>query len=173
MNSASAEEWKPVYVAHLSDFYEVSNMGRVRSVDRIRMGANGPQRCDGKILRPRINKLGYIQVSLFRDGKAKTFLVHRLVAFAFVPNPLDMPIVNHIDGNKGNPIDTNLEWTTDRMNRQHAIDIGRITLFKKLLTTEEVAEIRGLAGTMTQTEIAKLFGCTQTNVSCIIRNRTH
>lgn len=164
------EEWRRVTIPEFSETYEVSALGRVRSVDRIRMGRNGPQRCDGKILRPRINKFGYCQGSLWKDGRGKMFLLHRLVALAFIPNPENLPMVNHIDGVKSNCVVTNLEWVDDRMNRQHAIDIGRITLFKKLLTPEEVAEIRRLEGSMTQTDIAKRFGVTQTNVSVVLGN---
>jgi hypothetical protein len=82
-------------------------------------------------------------------------------------------MVNHLDGDKGNNIVTNLEWVDDRANKQHAINIGRITRFKKLLTSEETAEIRALKGTMTQAEIAKRYGCTQTNVSLILLGRRH
>jgi hypothetical protein len=173
MDITQIEEWRPVTVADLGDFYEVSNLGRVRSLDRLRMGPGGLQRCDGKILRPRINKVGYPQVNLFREGRCKTINVHRLVALAFVPNPNRFPVVNHIDGVKANPVAVNLEWTTDRLNKQHAIDIGRITRYKKLLTSEEVAEIRSLRGTTTQAEIAKRFGVTQTNISLILLGRTH
>jgi hypothetical protein len=175
MNIISIEEWRPVTVEHLSDFYEISNLGRIRSVDRFRMGRFGLQACDGKILRPRRSGRGhsYFQVSLFREGKGKTLLLHRLVAMAFIPNPNEFPIVNHIDGVKTNCIASNLEWTTDRLNKQHAIDTGLITLYKKLLTPEEVAEIRNLRGTMTQAAIAKLFGATQTNISLILSGKTH
>lgn len=165
------EEWKDI--ADFLGFYEVSNFGRVRSIDRVRIGPNGPQRCDGKLLRPRTNRVGYPQVNLWRDGKGKTINVHRLVALAFVPNPKSLPFVNHIDGEKSNAIATNLEWVDDRANKLHAISIGRITRFKKLLTREEAAEIRELEGTMTQAQIAERYGCTQTNVSLILLGRTH
>jgi hypothetical protein len=172
MNTITDEEWRPVTVAGLGDFYEVSNLGRVRGLDRICYGLRA-RRIDGKILRPSTNKFGYPNVNLSRDGKYTSIHVHRLVALAFIPNPLKLPMVNHIDGDKSNPRATNLEWTTDRLNKQHAIDIGRITRYKKLLTSEEVAEIRSLRGTMTQAEIAKRFGVTQTNISLILLGRTH
>lgn len=175
MNITASEEWRSVTIAHLRDFYEISNLGRIRSLDRLRMGRFGPQACDGKILRPRRSGRGrsYYQISLFRDGKSKTFLIHRLVALAFIPNPNNFPIVNHIDGVKTNCAAVNLEWTTDSLNKQHAIDTGLITGYRKLLTVAEVAEIRKLRGTMTQTGIAKMFGATQTNISLILAGRTH
>lgn len=164
------EEWRDV--VGYEGGYEVSNMGRVRSLDRFCNGAK-PRVCNGKLLRPRTTKLGYHQASLWKDTKVKYVLVHRLVAMAFIANQDCLPMVNHIDGNKGNNVVPNLEWVSDRTNKQHAIDIGRITRFKKLLTSDEVSEIRLLGGTMTQANIAKRFGCTQTNVSLILRGRTH
>jgi len=172
MDITLTEEWRPVQVANLGDFYEVSNLGRVRSLDRICHGLKA-RRIDGKILRPSTNKFGYRGVNLYRDGKSKPIHIHRLVGLTFIPNPDNLPMVNHIDGVKSNNIVTNLEWTNDAGNKQHAIDIGRITLFKKLLTAEEVAEIRRLGGTMPQREIAKMFGCTQTNVSLILLKCRH
>lgn len=172
MDITLIEEWRPVTVENLGDFYEVSNLGRVRSLDRICYGLKA-RTIDGKILRPSTNKLGYRNVNLFRDGKSKSIHIHRLVALAFIPNPKGLPIVNHLDGMKGNCIVTNLEWTDDTGNKQHAIDIGRITKYKKLLTVDDVAGIRQLRGKMTQTAIAKLFGTTQINVSLILLGFTH
>lgn len=164
------EEWRDVFA--FEGLYEVSNLGRVRSLDRLCTGTK-PRICNGKLLRPRTQKLGYREVSLWKDARPKYINVHRLVAKAFIPNPNSLPMVNHIDGDKGNNVVINLEWVDDRMNKQHAIDIGRITRFKKLLTAEEVAAIRALGGTLSQTEIAKRFGCTQTNVSLILLKCRH
>lgn len=172
MDIITTEEWRPVTIANLGDFYEVSNLGRVRSLDRVCYGLKA-RIVDGKILRPSTNKFGYRNVNLFREGRSKSIHVHRLVALAFIPNPANLPVVNHVDGMKSNCVVTNLEWTTDQGNRQHAIDIGRITLFKKLLTPEEVAAIRRLGGRMRQAEIARIFGTTQTNVSLILAGKTH
>lgn len=166
------EEWRRVTIPEFSEYYEVSDLGRVRSLDRVCYGLKA-RTVDGKVLRPSTNKFGYRNINLFRDGKSKSIHVHRLVGLAFIPNPSRFPVVNHLDGIKSNNVVANLEWTTDRMNRQHAIDIGRITLFKKLLTAQEVIAIRKLGGTMTQVAIAKLFGVTQTSVSLILLGRTH
>lgn len=172
MNITLIEEWRPVTVGSLGDFYEVSNLGRVRSLDRICYGLKA-RRVDGKILRPSTSKFGYRNVNLFRDGKSKSIHVHRLVGLAFIANIDNLPMVNHIDGIKSNNVVTNLEWTTGHLNRQHAINIGAITHYKKLLTPEDVAEIRRLGGTITQREIAKRFGCTQTNISLILLKCRH
>lgn len=165
------EEWRTATA--YEGFYEVSNLGNIRSVDRMREAWHGLQRCYGKPIKPALHKFGYMKVTLFRDGKGKTFLVHRLVALAFIPNPVGLPFINHIDGDKANNVCANLEWTDDRTNKQHAIDTGLIKTFKRLLTPAEIAEIRSLGGKMKQSEIATRFGTTQSNVSLILRGLHH
>lgn len=70
------------------------------------------------------NNSGYSYVSLELDGKYTREAIHRLVAISFVPNPKGKPTVNHIDGNKDNNWDWNLEWLTVAENNKHAYDTG-------------------------------------------------
>ena len=95
--------------------YQVSTWGRVRSL------------CNNKvrILKPYKNEKGYLKVQLCLNGKSKKFRVNRLVATAFIPNLYDLPQVNHKDGNKLNNSYTNLEWTTDEINKKHASMLRR------------------------------------------------
>lgn len=80
---------------------------------------------DGFVLKARpIGLRGYLAVRICRNGKTKILYVHRLVAEAFIPNPENKPVVNHIDGNKLNNDFTNLEWVTWSENLQHAYDLG-------------------------------------------------
>lgn len=67
---------------------------------------------------------GYFYVELFKNNKAKRYLVHRLVAKAFIPNPENKPQVNHKDGNKTNNHVSNLEWVTNSENQLHAFSMG-------------------------------------------------
>lgn len=102
------EKWR-----HIPDSfdYEVSTYGRVR-------------RCgSGKTHSVRDTK-GYLTVDLYKDSRRSTKRVHRLVAEAFVPNPDNKPIVNHIDGNKHNNSVGNLEWVTYAENSHHAWSTG-------------------------------------------------
>jgi hypothetical protein len=78
----------------------------------------------GKIRKPRIEKLGYHSVDLWRNNYMKRLKVHRMVALAFIDNPLNKPQVNHIDGDKNNNKVSNLEWTTAKENSQHAYATG-------------------------------------------------
>lgn len=78
----------------------------------------------GKEIARQVARNGYERVELWENGKGKKFLVHRLVAAAFVPNPEGKPDVNHIDGEKLNNSAANLEWVTQRENQLHAYSVG-------------------------------------------------
>lgn len=105
------EEWK--VIEGTSGLLEVSNEGRVRSHMR-----------DDRILKQQTDKKGYCRLSVTVKQKKMHFKVHRLVAEAFVPNPMSLPQVNHIDGNKANNRADNLEWVTNIENARHAMTNG-------------------------------------------------
>lgn len=103
-------------------YYEVSDSGLVRSLDRIiSVARHGYRRIRGKIMKPTVNNEGYMVVHLRRDGTTFVAFIHRLVAQAFIPNPYNYPVVNHINGNKQNNEVTNLEWATYTENNIHAL----------------------------------------------------
>ena len=99
--------------------YEVSNFGNVRSMCYNHTGQTN-------VLKPRKNRTGYLQVNLYKDGQKKTFKVHRLVAKAFVPNPLNLPQINHINECKLNNRADNLEWCDCRYNQNYGTRNDRI-----------------------------------------------
>ena len=82
---------------------------------------------------------GYMMIQLYRDGRRKAVTIHRLVALAFINNPMNYQQVNHIDGNKNNNDVTNLEWCTPQYNARHAWDNG---LIKAYIRTREYREKR-------------------------------
>ena len=84
-------------------------------------------------------QIQYPQVHLWKDGKDHTFYVHRLVAKAFIDNPLNLPEVNHIDGNRANNKVSNLEWVTSSENSYHASKTG-LRIYTNRLTKEEFKE---------------------------------
>ena len=100
MKEHQEEIWKDIVIERngivydYTGLYQVSNLGRVRSLDRI--NCNG-RRINGRILKlqDEQDKNGYVWIVLSKDGTAKKFSVHRLVATAFIPNPDNLPIVNH------------------------------------------------------------------------------
>jgi hypothetical protein len=117
------ERWLPV-VGNESE-YEVSSLGRVRSLSRMRRGKAGsltPMR--GRVLRTGTSGAGYLRVLIQRHS----VYVHRLVATAFIPNPLSRPEVNHQDGVKTNNASSNLAWVTHRENGQHASRAGLLAV---------------------------------------------
>ena len=102
--------WKSV--PDYESLYEINTLGEIRSVGR------------NKLMKHHIDKGGYPKVTLCKQGKHKTYLVHRLVALAFIPS-IDISLeVNHIDGNKQNNSVSNLEWCTRQANQQHAFCTG-------------------------------------------------
>ena len=105
--------------------YQVSNLGRIKSLDRMTNNQYGEYFMKGRILKNSIIKdKGYCRVSLNNgNGKIST-RVHRLVAEAFIPNPENKPEVNHKDGNKLNNCVSNLEWCTNKENIEHSIRTG-------------------------------------------------
>lgn len=109
------EIWKDV--KGYEGLYQVSNLGRVRSLDRVvKASYNSTMLKKGKILKQQKNENGYLYVFLTKDKKEKNCRVHRLVAEAFIPNPLKLPQVNHKDENKLNNCVENLEWCDGKYN---------------------------------------------------------
>ena len=95
--------------------YQVSNMGRVKSLKREVLGKmNSTRIIFEKLLSDRDNGKGYRVLELYKDSKRYFKKVHRLVAEAFIPNPENKPEVNHIDTDKTNNCVTNLEWVTGK-----------------------------------------------------------
>lgn len=104
------EIWKSV--KGYEGLYEVSNLGRVRSIDRIVRCNSGINIIKGCILKQYLEKKGYLRVHLCNKQIGKHFLVHRLVAEAFIPNPDNKPTVNHINHDRTDNRVENLEWAT-------------------------------------------------------------
>lgn len=105
------EIWKPI--SGYEGLYVVSNIGNVKNNS-------------GILITGCIDKIGYMSVTLTKNGEIKKFLRHRLVALNYIQNPESKRTVNHIDGNKSNNSIENLEWNTHSENHKHAFDkLGR------------------------------------------------
>lgn len=108
------EIWKDI--KGYEGLYQVSNLGRVRSVDRL---DSANHKLKGRIKSTSIRPNGYENVILCKNSKSKGYSVHRLVAQAFILNPENKPQINHIDENKANNKVSNLEWVTRKENINH------------------------------------------------------
>lgn len=108
------EMWKDI--KGYEGLYQVSNKGRVKSLTRRVRNKNGTSLMRGKIRTPNCRRDGYLQVGLSAKNKVIKHLIHRLVAEAFIPNPDNLPQVNHIDEDKTNNNVDNLEWCTHKYN---------------------------------------------------------
>lgn len=133
----------------------------------------------GKRKRPmlgHVDKSGYRNVLFSESGKTKQYLVHRLIAITFIPNPNDLPMVNHKDGNKLNNSVENLEWCTRSENTKHSYENGLQTVATnphgtyRVLNACDKQQILNLhTKGMKDADIAKIIGCTRSLVSRKIR----
>jgi hypothetical protein len=170
MKTLIGERWEDV--EGYEGVYQVSDKGRVRSLDRVdSLGRDHT----GQVLKVCFAGDGYGRVNLKRDGDRKSALVHRLVATAFIPNPRGAPAVNHLDSSRGNNVATNLEWCTASQNIQHCIRNGRFhpargsKSGKAVLCEADVYFIK--TSPLRNMDIAALFGIARNHVSEIRRGR--
>lgn len=155
------EVWKEILPG-----YEVSTLGRIKS------------HWKGKTHFMKLSLLhGYWHVGLMTDGKQKRYCVHRLVAQAFIPNPLNKPQINHINGVKTDNRVENLEWATASENTQHAYKnnlakSGEDNYLAKL-TNAQALYVRENPDNLIGRELAKKFGVDETVISLIQRGKAY
>ncbi len=164
------EIWKEV--RDYEGIYWVSNKGRIRNRSKIIVSRE---------------KGGYKRISLSKSGKKRSFAVHRLVAFSFLPKPKEgRNEINHIDGVRNNNAPCNLEWCTRKENIKHAIEVTgnytqHIGLWKKIknkkqseLSRSDVLKIKKLLSEgVTGYRISKIFKVNTNTIYAIKRNQTH
>jgi hypothetical protein len=161
------EIWRDI--SGFEDYYQISNFGRIRGLNRTIIDKNGLRKnLKGKILKPPMASNGYLFFRPCKNGIITNFLLHRIVAQAFVPNLNNKPEINHKDFNKKNNIYTNLEWCTHSENHKHLFDNGIKNKYfinntgsnngRTKLVESEVRQIKILlANGKKHKDIAKLF----------------
>lgn len=114
------EIWKPVVGLEL--FYEVSSYGNLKRLSRFKDNNGGKVFVKEKIVNLHRSSKGYVITGASIESKKHHFILHRLVAMAFIDNPLNLPQVNHIDEVKDNNFYKNLEWCNNRQNKTHSLN---------------------------------------------------
>lgn len=138
------EEWRDV--TEFPGRYEISSFGNMRSKSFLKTGKNVNGEFSfytkPKPIKLFLNPEGYFQVSLMCNAQRYTRKVHRLVALAFLPNPENKPMVNHINSVRSDNRVGNLEWVTDQENVQHSYDVGENSnsgeLHPRSILTEDI-----------------------------------
>ena len=180
-NALKSEEWSDTgmenevwkSVLEYEGYYEVSNLGRVRSIDRIIK----KKLYLGKIIKESDNQ-GYKMVNLSKNSKGKGKLVHRLVAYSFLDNPNGYPDVNHKDLNKTNNKLYNLEWISEKQNTEHAIKNGAMNYlfgeknFRSIFTYNQITDIRKeyWESLLSTSDLATKYNASKACIVAIISN---
>jgi len=120
MSKRVKEVWKPI--DKVGGIYHISNLGRVKSIERMVWNGTGYRRVKEKIRKTFINSGGYVFISVKYNGGVTGIYIHCEMAKAFIPNKHNKPQVNHKDGNPSNCSLDNLEWVTISENIQHSYD---------------------------------------------------
>ena len=177
MIKVNFELWKDV--KSFEGLYQVSTLGRVRSLDKyidVKIRNVDKVLKRGKILKPSYDKDGYLRICLCENQQRIYRSIHRLVAMAFIPNPDNKPCVNHIDSDITNNKVDNLEWVTPKENVHHSYLYGKRVKLKNvqretILTDFQVSQITTLRTIYTVSQISKLFNCKYTTLKNIIRKQ--
>lgn len=173
------EIWKPV--KGFEETYEVSSLGRIRSVDRVRYCGNGYVDKPSVILKQYVNVRGYWCVSLYKNKKSHCRVVHRLMAETFLEKGANDTEVNHINGVKTDNFLENLEWVTHKENMRHAIESGLRSIktggntHNASFTNEQAVEIRKMfsSGNYSKSELARRYGVSFSTMGKLLNNKTY
>lgn len=148
-----------IYRCYTVDDYDITENGEIIN------------KHTGRIVKPQPNGKGYLRISI---GK-KLMFVHRLVAEKYIPNPDNLPQVNHKDGNKANNCVDNLEWVSNSVNRKHAVQTGLHIHGEKCpwskLTLENVNYIRNHPE-MSRNKLSEMFNVSPHTISDIRTGRS-
>lgn len=167
------EIWKDI--PGYEGYYQVSTLGRIRDVDRVITRSDGNiMTRSGKIRKLDTTTKKYPYIGLHKNNKLATLVVHRLVARVFIPNPDNLPQINHKDGNKFNNHVDNLEWCTNQQNVLHAMRNGLAGGTKRsCLTKEQAIEVKSLLNSgHRQCKIAERLGISSKWVHSISKGKT-
>lgn len=166
MNYKEPELWRPILA--FETLYEISSWGNVRSFDRWTDFGKNKLYVKGRMLKIKRRKDKYPFVVLSNGPIRVSKEIHRLVADHFIPNPENLPTVNHDNGDKDDNYVGNLGWKSWSGNMLHAMDTGLNT--RRKLNAEQVLEIRG--SNLSDIHLSKLYGVSKGNIWNIRQGKT-
>ena len=150
------EIWKDI--KGYEGIYQVSNLGRVYNCRYNRL-----------LSTPTNRKKKYVDVALNKNGVAKSYKVHRLVAEAFIPNPNNLPFVNHKDENPSNNCVDNLEWCTNEYNLNYGNAHKKQALSRSILTPSQILKCYELMNKgYSMSDIGKIYGVSGQTISRVL-----
>ena len=158
------ENWKKI--PNLEDFYEISDLGNIRSIQREGVTIYGKRLYGGKTLKPLLHSTGYPCVNLTKKGYRKQFFIHRLVLEAFVGKCPENMEACHLNGIRSDARLLNLRWDTRSNNaldkRKHKTWQGGENNGNAKLTNAQALEIKKTK--LSSTKLAKIYGVSQTTI---------
>lgn len=159
------EVWKPLPEV---SFVEISSLGDVRTLDRVVSNGKGMYVIKGRILKQRRNRDGYLYVHFKVNGKQVIRSVHRLVAQAFIPNPDNLPEVNHKDNNPLNNNVSNLDWCTPEYNIAYREKYGKAQSFPVYAVNLKTWETQRFES---QHEASRELGIEPSHINDVLKSR--
>lgn len=154
-------------------FLQANQFGEIRTKDRYVPCRNGGKRLvKGRILKQQLNKSGYMYVEFHTNGKQVYLRVHRVVATCFLPNPDNLPEVNHIDNDRTNNAVSNLEWCTSAYNHDYKKKFGtspaEVQGRPTIAVDPETSEVFWFKS---QHEAARQLGVDVRNVNSVVKDK--
>ena len=149
-------------MAGYEGLYQVSNLGRVKSL-------NYNHTKTERVMKPGVTDLGYCFVELCKNGVNKTIGIHRLVGMAFIPNPMNLPIINHKDCNPLNNVVYNLEWCSYLYNNNYADHAAKISTAKCKPVLQYDREGNFIKEYPSIKAVGELYGYNVNNISSVCR----
>lgn len=162
------EIWKDI--RGYDGLYEISNLGYVRRKEHIDTKCRQGYRVfKTRDLKSWHNYKGYLKVSLSKNNNSHEKFVHRLVAEAFIPNPLMLPQVNHIDGNKDNNCVDNLEWCTCKENIKHSYENNLVDAEKRASSRKDNHNVVFNGEIMNLSKFSRLSGISRSKAYNLLK----